>query len=454
MTLRQKTDQLRHFFAEDLWSERSGSRWWMRGIGVLQFAAMTAEGFVRDQLLLRATSLAYFTVLSLIPIIAIVVAIASAIGIDSGFAEEIVGKIAAGAPDTQQAILEQIRNARFSALGGLGAALLLITTIFGISNIERAFNSIWGVSRPRSWSRRFPDYLAILMLAPLLATGLSIATGLKSQWLVQQLLAYPAFELAYEIGFQQLPWVVLSLAFALMFWFLPNTSVRFPSALLGGVVSGGLVLLAQNAYVGYSVGVARADALFGAFAQLPLLFVWIYIFWAIVLFGAEIAFAHQHLASYRREVQGETETPAELEAIALRLAIDVARAFREVAPPPDAEALSEGLRLPVRVVRAVLAQLEKADIVAERSGPDERVLYALAQPADGVRVVDVLAAVRGDREVDTPPDDETGRAVERLLSDLEDAAKRGVGGRTLAELLAVEAAAESPEAKGRRLGLV
>jgi membrane protein len=446
------TDRVRQFLAEGLWNvPHSAPWWWARAIGVLQFAVMTAEGFVRDQLLLRATSLAYFTVLSLIPIVAIVVAIASSVGIDGDFAEQIVGRIAAGAPDTQQAILEQIRNARFNALGGLGAALLLVTTVFGISNIERAFNSIWGVSRARSWGRRFPDYLAILMVVPLLATGLSIATGLKSQWLVQRLFEYPAFALMYDIGLGQLPWLVLSLAFALMFRFLPNTSVRFGSALLGGVVSGGLVLLAQDAYVRYSVGVARADALFGAFAQLPLLFVWIYIFWAIVLFGAEIAFAHQHLASYRREVKGADETPAEREAVALRLVIEVARAFRSSAVSPSANSLSEDLHLPVRVVRDVIAHLESAGIVAERNGDDGELLYSLGKPAEHVRVVDILAAVRGEREADAAPDDTTGSAVERLLSELDDSASRGVGGRTLSELLVAESLPETPESSGRRL---
>lgn len=454
MKLREMIDRVRNFLADGLWNvPRSAPWWWAKGVGVLQFAVMTAEGFVRDQLLLRATSLAYFTVLALIPIVAIVVAIASSVGIDSDFAEQIVGRIAAGAPDTQEAILNQIRDARFNALGGAGAAVLLVTTVFGISNIERAFNSIYGVSRARSWGRRFPDYLAILMVVPLLATGLSIATGLKSQWLVQQLFEYPAFSLMYDIGLGQLPWLVLSLAFALMFWFLPNTTVRFGSAALGGVVAGGLVLLAQDAYVRYSVGVARADALFGAFAQLPLLFVWIYIFWAIVLFGAEIAFAHQHLASYRRELKGADETPAEREAVALRLVIEVARAFRSSAPPPGANGLSEDLHLPVRIVREVIGRLEDAGIVAERNGDDGELLYSLGKPADQVRVVDILAAVRGAREPDNATGDETGRAVERLLSELDGVVNRGAGSRTLAELLVAEALPETPEAAERRLGL-
>ncbi len=145
-----------------------------------------------------------------------------------------------------------------------------------------------------------------------------------------------------------------------MFWFLPNTSVRFWSAALGGAVSAMLILFAQDFYLSFSVGVSRANALFGAFAQLPLLLVWIYVFWAIVLFGAELAFAHQNLASYRQEVRGCSAGPAEREAIGLRATLMIARAFDESSPPETADSLTARLETPIRTVREILRQLEAA----------------------------------------------------------------------------------------------
>ncbi len=412
-----------------------------RALGPLRFAVMTAEGFVRDQLLLRATAMSYFTVLSLIPIIAIVVAIAGAIGIDSAFEEKIVESIAAGVPAAQALIIDLIRNAKFSALGGVGAAVLLLTTVMGISNVERSFNSIWRVKKARSWGRRFPDYLAILIVVPLLGAGLSIATGLKSPWLVEQLLEFPLFDRFYHIGLQQLPWLVLSLAFSLMFWFLPNTSVRFASAALGGMVSGVLVLWAQGAYVGYSVGVAKADLLFGTFAQLPLLFIWIYIFWAIVLFGAEVAFAHQNLASYRSAMMDAQAGPAQREAAALRVVIAVAAAFRDSAVPPTADDLSESLCLPVHTVGDIADHLERAGILAARSMP-EGGAYSLARPAERIRVADTLAALRGERA----QNGDTDEIVERVLAELDSVVNRGPGGRSIADLLSeVAEPVASPE---------
>lgn len=439
--------QFRRFLKEGLWSEEPASRWIVaRAVSLLQFTIMTAEGFVRDRLLLHASALTYFTLISLIPIFAVVVSIAAAIGIDSDFADALVEKLAVGAPGLQESIVSQIKSADFKALGGIGAAIVFILTVLGLSNVEGAFNSIWGVKKHRSWSRRFPDYLAILVVVPLLATGLSLATGLQSEWLVQRLLEYEVFSRVYEMGLGYLPWLTLTGSFALMFWFLPNTSVRFSSAALGGAVSAMLVLMAQDAYVGYSVGAARANALFGAFAQLPLLFAWIYVFWAIVLFGAELAFAHQNLASYRQDLRGSSAFPAEREAIALRAALLVARSFDASAPAETADSLATRLGAPVRIVRDVLGQLEAAGILSSRSAAGAEEAVQLGQPSSRIRVIDVLTALRGKRE---PVGEDPGaKLVERLLGDLDTIVADAEGAQTLAELLARAPSLDPPVARG------
>jgi len=437
--------QFRRFLKEGLWSEEPASRWIVaRAVSLLQFTIMTAEGFVRDRLLLHASALTYFTLISLIPIFAVVVSIAAAIGIDSDFADALVEKLAVGAPGLQESIVSQIKSADFKALGGIGAAIVFILTVLGLSNVEGAFNSIWGVKKHRSWSRRFSDYLAILVVVPLLATGLSLATGLQSEWLVQRLLEYEVFSRVYEMGLGYLPWLTLTGSFALMFWFLPNTSVRFSSAALGGAVSAMLVLMAQDAYVGYSVGAARANALFGAFAQLPLLFAWIYVFWAIVLFGAELAFAHQNLASYRQDLRGSSAFPAEREAIALRAALLVARSFDASAPAETADSLATRLGAPIRIVRDVLGQLEAAGILSSRGAAGAEEAVQLGQPSSRIRVIDVLTALRGKRE---PVGEDPGaKLVERLLGDLDSIVADAEGAQTLAELLARAPSLDPPVA--------
>ncbi|MFQ5416946.1 MAG: YhjD/YihY/BrkB family envelope integrity protein, partial [Myxococcota bacterium] len=228
--------------------------------------------------------------------------------------------------------------------------------------------------------------------------------------------------------------LILALAFSFLIWFLPNTKVRAPAAVLGGLVAGFLVIAAQNAYLGLSVGAARADALYGRFALIPLLFVWLYVFWAIVLFGAEVAFAYQNLDLYRREVRGQQASPAQREAIALGIALEIARAFRDHEGGGNADDLAEALTVPVRTVRDVLDRLDKAGVVAARGGDDRGEGYQLGRPAETILVTDVIAAVRGVREP-IGADASIRRPVEEMLTALAEAEVQSAAGHTLADIL-------------------
>jgi membrane protein len=432
-------DRLRRaeaFLREGLWRVELVPRTWAaRATSLLQLAVMIAQGFVRDRLLLRASALAYFSVLSMVPLLAIAVSVVGSLGVGEEIARLAVEQIAAGSPEAQSKILGLVENANFRGLGSLAAATLFLTTVLGIGNIEGALNSIWGVRQIRPWTRRLPDYLAVLVIAPLLlGAALSLATTLSNEWLVQRLLEIPAFQLAWELGLRHAPTAVLAVGFAFLYGFLPNTSVRPLSAALGGLVAAVLVTLAQSVYLGFSIGAARANALYGGFAQLPLLFVWIYLFWAIVLLGAELAFAHQNLPLYRREVQGRVAGPAEREAVGLRIALEVARAFRDGAAPWTADTLAEALRVPVRTVRGVLADLEVGRVVAALDSSEHPGAWQLGRPAERILVSDVLAALRGPREglAGDPP---LASALASVLGELAEAEAKGAGGRSLAEVL-------------------
>jgi membrane protein len=437
LDLSQRIRRAESFLREGLWRVELEPRTWAaRAAGLLQLVVMIAQGFVRDRLLLRATALAYFTVLSMVPLLAIAVAVVGSLGVGEELARLAVQQIAAGSPDAQAYILGLVENANFRGLGPLGAVTLFLTSVLGISNIEGALNQIWGVRQHRPWTRRLPDYLAVLVVAPLLlGAALSAATTLENERLMKHLLLIPAFSMAWELGLRHAPTVVLAIGFAFLYGFLPNTSVRPVSAALGGLVAGVLVTLAQDAYLGFSIGAARAKTLFGVFALLPLLLVWIYFFWAIVLFGAEIAFAHQNLPLYRREVRGRAAGPAEREAVGLRIALEVARDFRDGAAPWTADALSEALHVPVRTVRGVLADLEAARVVAAVEADGHPGAWQLGRPAERIQVADVLAALRGPREA-AGGDPALAEVVGGLLAELAEAEAKSAGGRSLADALA------------------
>jgi membrane protein len=430
----------RSFLREGMWlAELEPRTWTSRGVRLLQFAVMVGEGFVRDKLLLRASALTYFTVLSIVPMLAIVGAVLTGLGVTENVIGTIVERFAAAVPGSREKLLEIVANAKSNVnaggLGTVGGVTLFLTTVLGISNIERALNHIWGVQQERPWARRLPDYLAVLIVAPLLLSlGLSMATTVKSQWIVGKLLALPGFGALYNLGLSQLPTVVLTLAFAFLYWFLPNIRVRPASALLGGVVAALAVNAAVGLYVGASVGVARANALYGGFAQIPLLFVWIYFFWAIVLFGAEIAFAYQNVELYAREVRGERAGPSEREAIGLRIALEIGRAFRDTDEVWTAAGLADALRVPVRTVRDVLVPLQHARIVSPVEDAQRQDGFQLGRPAERVLVTDVLAALRGSREP-ASGDAPVSAAVEAILAELREGEAKAAAGQSLADVL-------------------
>jgi len=431
-------ERIQRFVEQDIWAwEPKPSSWTAWAVRPLQLVVLIGEGFLRDQLLLRASALTYVSLLALIPLLAIAFSIVGAIGVSDDLASVVVGQIAAVSPEAEARILEIVANVKLAQLGTIGAVALLVTTILAIGNVEQALNQVWGVREQRDYVRRFTDYLAVLVTAPLLlALAISGAAAFRSQTLVQRMLEYDTLATLYHIGLRWVPTLVMAIAFSFLYRFLPNTHVRITSAVLGGAVAAVLFTATQSVYVGFNVGAARYSALVGGLAWLPLLFAWIYVSWAIVLVGAELAFAHQNLDHYRREVLGTPPGAAAREAMGLEICLELARAFHDGTGPRSADALAAKLDMPVRTVRDLCSELVSAGI-ASPFGSDKEGGYQLGRASERVTVLDVLEALRGGpnhREVEVDP------AVARVVAELEEGAAKAGGDLTLAQL--VDAARE------------
>ncbi len=401
----------------------------------MQLTVIIGEGFVRDQLLLRANALTYLSLLALVPLIAIAVSVSTALGVNAeNMTRTILEQVAAGSPRAVELILPLVENLNFAALGATGGGVFILTTVLAIGNVEQTFNQIWGVKRQRSWERRIPDYLAVLIVSPmLLAVALSLGGTLQSQSLVQRMLEVPLFATLYDMGLRHAPVVLSAFAFSFLYWFLPNTRVRLVSALLGGVVAAVLFGIAQYAYLQFNVGVMRYNTIFGSIAFLPLLMVWIYFCWAIILLGAEVAYAHQTLHLYRREVRGAPAGAAARESIGLAIAVELARSFQDGRPPWSVDSLSDHLDVPLRTVRDVMGELEEAGIVVPSAGEPVGG-HQIGRPLERIRVEDVLAAMRGPRDA-AIGDSEVARVVSEVLGQVDRSASQVSELRTLRDLV-------------------
>jgi membrane protein len=439
----QLLDRARRFLLHELWQADFGPRGlWSWLLSGLQLSAVIGRGFVNDQLLLRASALTYITSLAIIPILVVVLSVINWLGLSRDLVIAGVNQFLAGSPEAVERIMDFVEGANVGALGSVSGAIFLVTTVLSLRHVEETFNEIWGALHSRSWIRRFTNYLSVLVAGPLLLGSLvSLSSDLSDGALVAQLNVEPLVDVATGLVLGFGPLLFLFGSFSLAYFLLPNTPVRVSSAMIGGIVAALLFTLAQYFYVSFSVGAARYDSLFGGFAIIPLLLVWIYLSWAVVLLGAEIAYAHQNLARYRREARDSKMEPAEREAVGLRVIVEIARAFRDRWPPQTAEELAERLESSLRIVTELMVRLGDAGIVTICRGADgDAAAFQLGRPAESIQLGDVLAAVRG-RRLEAPAMGGNGdvvqstvREVDSTLRDLE-ASLDPVRERSLADLL-------------------
>jgi len=448
-------ERVRVFILHDLWHLDLRPRsLTASGVRLLQLGVMITRGFIRDELLLRASALTYVSLLSLMPLLLVTVSLIGLVGGQDRIVDMLVGQLTAVSPDAREIILARLRETQIGSLGTVGGSLLIVTAIMTLRHLEKTLNDIWGIRKGRSWSRRFADYLAVLVVAPILtATAVSLSTTMQSGELFTQVLDRPLIAAAFGSGLRYLPHVLLTIAFTFLYWFFPNTRVRPLSALLGGVIAMLLFSLARHVYVDLNIGAASYSVIFGGMVALPLVMVWLFVCWSIVLLGAEVVFAHQNLSHYRQELTQVAPGPAEREAVGLRIALEIAAAFRRGHGPPIASGLSEELGVSVRTVREMLEALEVSGIIVRCTSDDGDTAYLPARPLDLITVSNVLDALRGGRRASvsgvitrhgqiSPFDTAVGAVLDEL-----DAARAGLADvRSLADLLTtvVESPARVP----------
>jgi membrane protein len=445
----------RRFVLEDLWADNLATlapgRLWQTLIRLLQFSVFAGRGLVDDQLLLRSSALTYMTSLALIPILVVLLSIIEWLGLSRNLATLAVDRLFAGSPGAVDKVMGVVDGANIGALGSVSGGVFLVTTILSLRAVEQTFNDIWRVRVSRGWMQRFTNYLAVLVVVPLLlGTGISLATTLRSDF-VAEVLTHPLVERLSDGVLAATPTFFMFIGFSSLYWLLPNTPVRVSSALVGGLLAAVGFTAAQHVYVNFSVGVARYNALFGSFAFLPLLLAWIYLSWAIVLMGCEVTYAHQHLARYRREALDRDLAHAEREALGLRMALGIAQVFRDRGPPQSAVQIADELDIAIGTVGDLLECLERAGIVSPYGREDEEERFQLGRPAEEITVADVIYAIRGGRSakrdaVEIGRADSAARVAGAVLAEMESRVE-SIATRTLSDLLAsVPAAAAASSA--------
>jgi membrane protein len=265
--------------------------------------------------------------------------------------------------------------------------ILFFTTVLGLMrNIETSFNHIWGLSRTRSWFRMIGDYMLITILLPFVgAAVLGVSAALQSETVSVSLGALSPL-------LWVLQYAMVCLVFSALYFVVPNTKVRPSCALLGGVVAGCLWLFLAWGYVEFQFGITRNIVVYAAFAQIPLLLMWIYSSWIILLFGCEVSYAYQNEETFAMERFAGEATYAYRETLGLRAMLDVGLRFDEGRPGLDPESAAKELNVPHRLLTETLDHLEDAGLVAACA--TDPVTYQPAKALGKLTVGEIVTTLR------------------------------------------------------------
>jgi membrane protein len=395
-------DLIIKFLSRDVWRISSDSLSRRRSflLRQLRTVILAFRGFDEDKCSLRASALTFYTLLSIVPVVAMGFGVAKGFALEKTLEREILARFKGHEEAVNQVISfanNMLDETRGGLIAGIGVATLLYLIIRLLSNIESSFNEVWGITHSRSLGRKLSDYLSMVLICPvLLVMSSSITVFISTQvtLITQKIALLGAFSPLISLMLNLLPYAVTWLLFTFVYIFIPNTKVHFRSALFAGVVAGSVFQVVQWVYITFQIGAAKYGAIYGSFAALPLFLVWLHVSWMVVLFGAEISFASQNVETYEFEPDSLHTKPAFKKLLALRITQICVKNFHDGLPPWSAEQISHDLGVPIRLVNMILFELTGANILSEVRGADEKeTLYQPARDVDTLSLSSVIEAL-------------------------------------------------------------
>ena len=350
---------------------------------VIKKVLLAVEYFTTKRMMDSAAALTYSTLLAIVPIMAVVFAIARGFGynkyIETWFREALSSQ-----PQVAEAIIGFVNSylvhTKSGIFLGIGLLFMLWTVIMLISNIEKAFNDIWQVSTPRSIFRTITDYMAMFLLAPIIivvTSGISIMMATFANGIGETLIVGPTLRFFLRL----LPYIIMSGVFIALYVFMPNTKVKIRSAIIPGILAGVAMQGLQLVYIHSQIWVTGYNAIYGSFAALPLFMLWVQISWTICLFGAELAYTNQNLEKFAFRASTDDLSHRYRLLLSAYLMTLICRRFEEGKKPYTALELKLETNIPIRITHDLLENLTRVHLLSEMTN-DEKGTEAVYQPAE------------------------------------------------------------------------
>lgn len=412
--------------------------------GLYSFLRAIVRDISDDALKIHASGLAYVTLVTIVPLLAISFSLLKGLGIHNQvepFLESLLRPLGDKSGEVAGNIVAFIDNINVGVLGIVGIAVLIFAVLDMMRRIEAAFNDIWRVKRERTILQRVRDYLGVLFIAPLfMSLSVAMTEAMRNQsFLARTGIVIPDSLLNPAIG--AVPYILFVLAFTGLYMFMPNTPVRVVPAALAGALVAVLWKIMGKIFSVFVVGAGSYAAIYSAFATLILLMVWIYLCWLIVLIGASVAYYLQNPSSQRVSRRFRALTARVWEKTALLTCGEIGRAFYAGEEPPATTALATRIGMPSIILTDILDALVAAGILATVRTRAFGGGYIPACPFDELTVGDMLMRLENSDEKTgvTAAEIKAPADVESLLAAAQAAARRELAKKTLKQISAEKA---------------
>ncbi|HEY7556823.1 MAG TPA: YhjD/YihY/BrkB family envelope integrity protein [Candidatus Binatia bacterium] len=404
----------------------------------LRVALMVGRDFIKNLVKLHAMALAFKTLLSLAPLLAVIFSLLKAFGVHNRMEPvlaEALAPLGEGGVEITAYLIGFVDRMKAGALGSVGLVTLFVTVMSLMGTIEEAFNHIWRVKAPRKLSRKFSDYLSVTLVGPVLVfAALTITATLQSHSFVRQFLAFEPFGTVLLGLLRLVPYLALWGAFAFFYIFVPNTRVKLKSALIGSLVA---ALLWQTVGWGFARFVAASTqyyAIYSSFAVLLLFLLWLHVGWLIVLLGAQVTHAHQSIRFYHRDRDHLANTLAGREKIALEILLLIGARFYGGLYPLTIDEIAARLEVPAGTVKDLMETFQNFGLVLALAGEES---FVLSRHPETISIKEILDCVRKGRErrKSRRSVGKEESAVDELLLDVEQSVADTLEGKSLQSLI-------------------
>ncbi len=428
LELKAKKDEVMGFFRAGLWEKRLGSLSGAEALYIrsLRVFVLSVRGFLERNCTLRASALTFYSLLGIVPVLAIAFGIAKGFGLRQRLRDQIIEALS-GQEEVISRVIEfadkLLESTKGGLVAGVGVAVLIWSVMKVFGHVEESFNAIWEVKQKRAFGSRFTTYLSIMLISPvvlIISGSLTVFVSTLVTGVVERFGLLSYFGPVVMFGLELLPYVLMWFLLAFVYISLPNTRVRFLPGAVGAVVAGTIYQTVQWVYVTFQIGIANYNAVYGSFAAIPLFLVWLNLSWTIVLFGSQLACAVQNVEGYDFDPIARQASPSARKRLSLLIAHLVIKSFVRGEGPVLSREIADRLGLPSRLANELTAGLVEAGILSESVKDHAPGAFQPRLATETITIGSVLEALdsRGADELPVNDDVEMTVALEEFQKNL------------------------------------